>query len=255
MNKNILARIAYVIILSLLSSSITGCGFIPTIGLNEEDTEIVAEYAAGLLAKYEKGHSMGLVRVDDLDMDALYATPTPTPIVPPEPLVTEETEVEYDDSLVGDDDTLAEEKEDVQITLIPLNESFGLDNCGLEFSYMERCETYPESDEQLVFAMNATTGYDLIVVHFNMTNTSGQEQTYLTNLNGYKVRFIVNGEDKYRCDFTILPNDLTSFSGKLASGETGDAILIFELPQQNEIVSLDMMLVNGSDQRNYKLYQ
>lgn len=237
----------------MIMCSFSGCGLIPTVPLDDEQTEIVAEYAAGLLAKYEKGHSMGLVRVNELDMEALYATPTPTPIVTPEPLVPEEPELSYDEDISGEVQNSA--SEEVQITIVPLNEAFGFYNGNLDFAYVERCETYPQSEEQLLFAMNSTDGNDLMVVHFALSNQTGDEQSYLTNLKGYKVRFVVNGQDKYRCDFTILPNDLTSLSGKLSSGEMMDSILIFEVPKDKEVYSLDLLLVNGQEQMKYSLYQ
>lgn len=243
--------------MALCLAMLSGCSLIPTINTSDEDTELVAEYAAGLLVKYNKGHSMGLTRVDDLDISQLYITPTPTPmpvieidIVPED---ENETETEVND-LTEESDVSNKKPEKEVIPPPPLNEAFGFSNASLELSNIERCDSYPNDDEELLFSMSASEGNDLLIAHFNLTNVSSETQNFMTGLNGYKVRTVINGEEKYRCTFTILPNDMTSFSGNLEAGEVKDVVLVFEVPSSLDIYSMDLMLVNGPDIREYPLY-
>lgn len=250
MNKDIRNITKYLIILMVSMMVLTGCTSQEAIDAEAVKTQLVAEYAAGLLVKYDKNHKMGLARVDGLDISQLYITPTPTPIPLELPEIEELPEEEESDEALVEG---GNKKEEVEIKIIPLNEAFGFSNGSLDFSHIERCDSYPQ-DEALVFSMNASSGHDLLIAHFYLSNDTGEVQNYMTKLNGYKVRAVINGEDKIRCNFTILPNDLTSLSTNLEPSEAEDVVLVFEVPTSQEVVTCDLMLVNGADVMEYNLY-
>ena len=79
----------YIMVSVILSLNLIGCG--ESVNLTEEQTELVSEYAAGLLLKYEKGHAIGLSRVADIKFEELDVTPTPTPTPEPTPEPEETT--------------------------------------------------------------------------------------------------------------------------------------------------------------------
>jgi len=242
--------IAYLLSLVLLMTGLTGCGIVPAVDLNDEQMELVSEYAAGLLLRYVKGHKNGLMHVSGLDFNELNITPTPTPtptVAPIAPVpVIEEGNVENVSDEKG-------KKDNIEISLVPINEAFSLNGADLNFSYGELTDTYPSGEDTLAFAMNATPGKDLLILHFDLSNFSGTDLELTSNLNGYKSRVIINEDEKIRGEITFLPNDLMNYSGQLLSGETQDVVLVFEVEEGTQIESLNLLLVNGSDQRYYKL--
>lgn len=247
------SRIITIYIISiLLCFSVSGCGLVPSIDLTDEQVELVSEYSAGILLKYVKGHKNGLMRVNELDFKELNLTPTPTPI-PTEPPMIDEPVIENSAALADSSDSSGSSKDSIEITLTPMNEAFGLEDAELNFSYGEIVDTYPSSEEDLVFSMNAALGKDLLVLHFDLVNPNAEGIDCSTNLNGYKIRAIINQDEKIRSEITFLPNDLINYSNYLEAGESDDLVLVFEIEEGENIDSLNLLLVNGSDQKYYQL--
>lgn len=250
LKDRIVKKIAYALCIVVVCFNISGCGLVPSVELTQEQTELVAEYAAGMLLKYVKGHESGLMRVSDLDFSELNTTPTPTPIPTPEPVVPEPV-IEDSEALV--DDNEGSKGESMEITLVPMNEAFSLNGAELNFSYGEVVDSYPSDEGELVFAMTATPGMDLLILHFDLSNPTGSDLNLATNLDGYKTRVLINGEDKIRSEITFLTNDLLNYSNTLEAGATDDVVLVFEINEGMQIDTLNLLLVKGSDQMVYNL--
>lgn len=64
----------------------------------------------------------------------------------------------------------------------------------------------------------------------------------------------VNGEYTAAAQTTILPNDLSTFQGSLLAGESGDTVLLFEIPQEISAVSdLSLKVTMNGSQNTIKL--
>ena len=56
---------------------LTGCELVPSVNLTEEQSELVVEYAAGLLMKYDANHVNGLMKItDDSTGNFIKCTPS-----------------------------------------------------------------------------------------------------------------------------------------------------------------------------------
>lgn len=247
MRKSFFRKISYCLVAVLCTSLLTACS--QSISLTDEETAMISEYAAGLLIKYVRGNNIGLAEVNDIDFSELDRVITPTPI--PTPIPEEVPEQANDkpvvDGVAGESEEYAEE-----IVLPPLADCFGFAGMNLDFSYAELCKTYPEADE-LVFSMNASEGNLLLIMHFILSNPDSSSANVIAKLNDYKVRALVNGEDRRRAELTFLPNDLTSFLGELAPQQAEDVVLVFEVPENTQISSLALLLVKGGEQLRYDL--
>jgi len=245
MNKSIIKKIKYCFVTLLCSGLLTACS--QGVNLTEEQTELISEYAAGLLVKYVRGSSVGLADVKDIDFSELDRIITPTPIPTPAP---EEVPEQASDKPIVDSVSDGSDGQREEIILPPLAECFGLSGMNLDFSYAELCNTYPEA-EDLVFSMNASEGNLLLIMHFILSNPESNNTNVIAKLNDYKVRALVNGEDRRRAELTFLPNDLTSFLGELAPQQAEDVVLVFEVPEDTQISSLALLLVKGGEQLQY----
>ena len=67
MSKRKIRTISLICIIFIVAVSLTGCSIVPTLNLTEEQSNLIAEYAAGKLIEYVKGHPGGLMKVEDID--------------------------------------------------------------------------------------------------------------------------------------------------------------------------------------------
>ena len=244
--------IIYLIAMMLSTFILSGCALTESVNLNDEQEALVTEYAAGLLVKYTKGHEMGLRRVNELDFEELNVAPTPTPAPLPEELVEEVEDEALVQEVAGDG---SGESEPYEIAIMPMNEAFGLYGASLTYDHYDLCKTYPEAtDDELVFSMNATPGNDLLIEHFMLYNGTGSELNCTTNLNGNKIRALINGSEKVRCELTFLMNDLANYSKSMENNFYDDVVLVFEVPEGTQINTLDLLLVGSQGESMYNLY-
>ena len=278
MNKKVTRIIAYITSVVACSAMLTGCGMVPTLELSPEQSTLIAEYAAGKLLEYAKGHPGGLMSVDDIDRaevnpgmkkeEPAGEGPGPLPALPgpqesappadgqnpPDEGMTpppDEGEVPAPD----DGDALVDSPEygDEISATVPLGEALGIPGADIKYVSYEVAEHYPENGEELAFSMKAASGKRLLVVHFDLSNPGGDDIEVHTNSTEFKARLLVNGTDKVRGDVTFLDNDLMNYSGLLTAGATVDAVLVFEIPEGEEISSMDLLIIRDGEEQGYTL--
>ena len=279
MNKKVVRIIAYIATVVMCSMTLTGCGMVPTLELTPEQSTLIAEYAAGKLLEYAKGHPGGLMIVEDIDRAEVNpgmkkeepAPEGPGPLpglepsdegsLPPDAQTPpdEGTQPPGDEGEVPapdeDDEALVDAPEygDEISASMPLGEALGIPGADIKYVSYEVAENYPENGEELAFSMKAASGKRLLVVHFDMTNPGGDDLDVHTNSTEFKARLLVNGTDKVRGDVTFLDNDLMNYSGLLTSGATVDAVLVFEIPEGEEITSMDLLIIRDGQEQGYTL--
>ena len=64
---------------------------------------------------------------------------------------------------------------------------------------------------------------------------------------------MLNGSDKIRGDVTFLDNDLMNYRGLLTPGSSVDSVLVFEIPQETEVSSMDLLIVVDDTEQKYTL--
>ena len=255
MRNNSLRKITYVIISSLLISCLSGCSLIPELTLTEEQSELIAEYAAGLLVKYQIGHSMGLVPVSASD---LIEEDTPEAATIDELIGI--APAEEDSSEADAEDLLADNPEDGTIEMvssnIPISEVFGTPNFDISTGSYELTGVYPkEESDELIFSMQASPGMELMVVHFNITNPASESAECNLMSGDVKARAIVNNGERIAAQVTILDNDLLNYDETIDGGASVDAVLVFEVPGETEaeLSSLNIILDGAAGENIYNI--
>lgn len=248
MRKCTFGKIAYVCVMALVLSSLSGCSLVPTLTTTDEQTEMVAEYAAGLLVKYNEGHDMGLVPMTSADF-----VPTPTPVQPTpapeeEPVVIEDTEPDVD-PLVD-----ATSSESAAYSATPISAALGIEGFEIAYASHEICDIYPpEETDELIFSMQASPGTDLLIIHFNLTNPQDAESTCDVASSDVKARVTINGGERIAAQTTILMNDLLEFKDNLAPYGMVDAVMVFEIPEETEVSTLNLIIINSEGEHTYSL--
>lgn len=232
-------------VILLTAALATGCGnAIPS--LNDQQQELVVEYAAGIVRKYDQNHESKLVELT-LEQEAEMTAPEEE--IPENPTTDEKENADMDqqeealEEVTVIDNT--QELADVSI------ESFlNLDSVKITYTGCETYDFYPEEGEEdeLYFVMNATEGNKLLVLKFLTENISGAETTLDIGQSETRFTLMVNGERKNALT-TMLLNELAHYQGTLAPGESTELVLICEIAneQADATPTLELTLKSVDD--------
>ncbi|MBD5537803.1 MAG: hypothetical protein HDQ99_19565 [Lachnospiraceae bacterium] len=220
----------------------TGCGAtLPP--MTDAQQDAIAEYAAALVMRHTRDYSSRLV---DL---SLYEEKEPEKIDEPESGgmdATADTPV-IDNS---DDNNIDEPVyQSIDALLVP---------DGVVITYMgsQILDSYPENeDDDLFFALDASTGKKLLVLRFSLQNTTGEEK----NLDIFSVapRFVVKINDTERTHVisTMLLDDLSTYIGSLAAGEEISLVLLAEIDNTLDTIEKLELTVSTSEESAVTLLQ
>ena len=211
----------------------SGCASFPQ--MTEEQEEAIVEYAAGLLIKNVKDYDSRLV---DL---SLYTDPEIMPEETPQP------------ENGGMDETADTEKVDVSEGELygSIDSLLVPEGVTLTYTGSSVVDTYPEDDDsEPFFALDATEGNKLLVLRFNMTNTTGEDQIINVSELSPKCIVIVNDTEKKHALQTMLLDDLRTYEGTLAAGEEVSLVLVAEMEsavlEHIENIKMKVTTENGS---------
>lgn len=216
----------------------TGCATVPD--LTQTETELISEYAVGVLLKYDKGHGRRLVDTTGYDLVEETEVPEPEPPVEETP---EEPELEETPEVVD----VSQYEEAAQPAVSSVEAYYGIPNIMISYTGWEMVDSYPPQaeDETPFFSMDASQGMQLLVLKFNAQNLTGEDQTL--NMMGYRATFriSVNGEASKGALATMLVNDMQTFDSVIPAGSSVDMVSIVEVPQGTNPNTIDFILRGG----------
>lgn len=236
--------------LLLVGSLLTGCGnAIPE--LTEEQQELVVEYAAGTLLKYDKNHENRLLEVSELE-----AIEAKTAEMQKASMQTSDVQEEADPAEVDKQEIMDETASEATVidntqpeenVYVSIEDFLQLEQLTFRYVGFEVVEEYPnqEQGEGLFFVMNATEGKKLLVVKFQADNTSGSNVELNMNQIGARFKIAVDGEEKNALT-TMLLNDMAYYQGTIAAGESKELVLVCEVPTEKAqgIATLELVMKN-----------
>ena len=226
---------------ALFAVVMTGCGnTIPE--MTEAEQELVVEYAANTLLKYDKYYERKLI---ELTLEQELADDTAVPAVEDTAGETED-KPEEESALKPDSEvTIIDNTGEAVSQNISVQKFLGLDSVEITYAGNEVCDTYPEQGEELFFIMNATEGNKLLVLNFQVKNVSGAETELDIAKSDTRFKIVVDGKQTNALT-TMLLNDLAYYKGTLAPDEETELVLVCEVPEaeSGNISSLELMMKN-----------
>lgn len=217
----------------------TGCGAMPN--LTQDETDLISEYAVGVLLKYDTAHGRRLV--DTLDYEPAEEEPKQEEPVE-EPIEEKEPEQETEEPVVVD---VSQDEEQTQPAAASVEQYYGIPNIMITYQGCEMADSYPPAGEgeTLFFSMDATPGNQLLVLKFNAQNLSGEDQAL--NMLGYGATFrvSVNGEPSKGALATMLVNDMQTYDSVIPASSSVDLVSIVEVPQGTNPGTIDFILRGG----------
>lgn len=230
---------------AVLSLGLTGCGENQIPDLTEEEMRQVGEFVAITMMKYDINHKsrlMDLVEVEAVPEENVPESEEPSGMGP-----VEDTPVV---DAVGTEDT-PEGSYSLEMVM-------GLPE-GVNISFLEHtvCDSYPDDGEipSGGFSLDASEGKKLLVLHFSLTDTTGQEQSIDLFSSDAVYTVTVNGEYSRRALTTMLLDDLATYKGSLSAGGSAEAVLVIEVEDgmAEAITSLSLKVKNGENAHTIQL--
>lgn len=218
---------------------LAGCGENVIPELTADEMQLIGEYTAITMMKYDASNRSRLVTL-----------PPEREPVTSEPAETEPPRETEKPSGMG-------EVADTPITNISeqenpgsMEEVLGLAE-GVTVNYVdaEVCDTYPHNEEIGAFAVTASEGKKLLVLRFRFSNGTEQEQTVdIASKKDMSFRITVNGDYRRNAMSVLLLDDMTVFMETLTAGESKEAVLVIEVDQGSieEISSISLNLKNDA---------
>lgn len=225
--------------------------------LTAEQSDIITEYAAGVLLKYSSNYNYKIADEEEV-LAAMAARQEAA-----EPETAAETEPETDivqaegEANQNTSPTEAEtetEAEQVQFVAdLDFAAELGIDDLIIRYQSFEICSAYP--GDNTGFSVDAAQGKKLLVMHFDMEGLP--EEDVDCNLFDYEIKMRVNINDTGSTSVlsTLIPNDLGTYMDIVPAGEIVDVVAVAEIDDMTaeEIQTLTLHAASNSQSCTVKL--
>ncbi len=226
-------------ILGLLAMSavlLTGCvDSMPE--LTTEQSEIIAEYAAGLLLKYSSNYNYKIASEQEVAAAMAARQEVSEPETEEETNTTQTEEETNPNPNTSSSETPATETESgaeqVQIVAdLDFAAELDIDDLIIRYQSFELCSSYPQDNSG--FSLSAAQGKKLLVIHFDLEGLP--EEDIDCNLFDYDIKMRVNINDTTSATVlsTMIPNDLASYMEVVHAGEIVDVVAVAEINDMME---------------------
>lgn len=227
---------------------LTGCSNqIPD--LSEEDQNLVSEYAAQLLLKYDKNYSPRLMTEEMVSENAAEEAAKEKNITEEVVEPTSDHVVVNSENVVSDNKTQTEEVTSLisGAQKMDLAKFLGLESLSISYIDSKTYDVYPENENEIL-TVNAEPGTKIVVSRFAITNTSSADVMcdMLNKDVTYELTF--DGEQKYKVLTTMLMDDFTTYSDTILANETKELVLLTEVPEEVAQIDRLFLLLKYQDQ-------
>ncbi|MCH5339193.1 MAG: hypothetical protein J1E03_10465 [Acetatifactor sp.] len=217
---------------------LAGCGENQIPELTDEQTQLLGEFTAFTLMRYDANNRSRLVDY------TLLITP-PDPEQTPEPVPTQKP---GGMDPVDDTPVIGANGQAGSLGYGNIEETLELPD-GISVSFLDYAlyNRYPEGDT--IFGMTATEGKKLLVLNASISNASGQNQAVDLLHAATEFRITVNGDFIGRAFLTGLESDLSTFEGTVLAGESVETMLVIEVDESvaENITSILVNVKNGQN--------
>lgn len=216
-------------------------------GLTESEQKMYAEYAAGVLMKYNAGSNMRVLEGQRLIQQEAKEQAAKEQAEKRAQLAAEyeankNSDNHEDKNKGGSSSGNSNTTQKTEVSYISdMSVATGTNAFSIHYDGYEIADSYPNSGEDVFFAMDATNGNLLMVTKYKVTNISGQTQDFDMFSQKAKFRLDLDGK-KYKSQYTLLLNDLSMYKGNVEAGAVVDTVLVFEIPESAASSVNDMVL-------------
>lgn len=214
-------------------------------GLTESEQKMYAEYAAGVLMKYNAGSNMRILEGQTLAKQEAKEEAAREQAARREQLAAEyeankSQSNKTDNQTSGSNSSGSSQGSSVSY-ISDMAVATGMNLFTITYSGYEIADTYPSSGEDALLAIDAGQGKSLLITKFLVSNISGQTENFDMFSKQPKFKVNLNGAN-YKSQYTLLLDDLSMYKGDIEAGAIVDTVLVFEIPESVASNLGDMVL-------------
>lgn len=233
-----------VILLAFMGMMIvSGCSYVATINLTDQEQQQVVGYATDLLLKYDSNHQN---LVDTSEARLLMAK-----VEAYKAAEAQEADNQDKSAKTG----VSENAQVVADGTQDIAEALGLNGFEIKYDSFEMTDSYPKGeDANSYFSMSATPGNHLMVIHFKVKNVTDEDLQCNTLSVNPTFRILLNETDRKNTLTTLLLNDLSTLDEMITANGELDAVVVLEVPMEyGEINQMHFIIKNGENQSTIPL--
>lgn len=240
-----------VVIMSVLMA---GCAIPQLPEMTETQEELVTEYAAGLLLKYDDSFENGILSAEELEIAEAKER---------EKFEKAEKQKKLAEEYVAKSEAAKKEKEkekkekegkgeeaekpaNTPNLVDPGNVGYFLNYSDVSISYAgySTTKTYPESGNN-VFSVDASMGKELVVVKYTISNNTADDQSISMDASQNKFRLVLaDGTSASSCA-TLLLDDMSMYKNTITPGASDNVVLVFEVGDGVDLSGATVEMNNG----------
>ncbi len=226
-----------------------GCAFDDQIpDLSDEEMRMVEEYAAQLLLKYDENYKAATLSNEEVEAERERLRKLAEVRAEIARMEAENAARKKDEqtSEEGASDSSDGKKTESGPVFTDIDDFFGLEGLEIAYSGFYDTKTYPAqlSDNDWQGVVTATSGNSLLVISFDIDNTTSED--IFLDMVALKPRFTfrINNSFSKASMMTVLMNDLAGYKDTIPAGESREAVLIVEVTeaQAQSVDALSMIM-------------
>lgn len=240
---------------ALLMVTLTGC--IQENRLPDQKADIIAEYMAGLVLKYNSYDSsllpMNMLeeeKTEEVVEEANELTNASDQSEEANTATEQASQNEDNTAKSNESTTKPSEEPEEQLQNYTLSEVIGMKEFAIDYSEYELTDTYSEND---YFSITARKGYQLLIATFTVKNQSKEKAIFNLNKREIKYQLDVNSGTIFKPLLTYSDRDIQYINMPFEKEETKNVVLIFEIPQKTELSDLNLIVSSDDKSGSIKL--
>lgn len=203
--------------------------------MTEEQSALIAEYAADMLLKYSPNYNYKIADEEVLaELVEEMVTEEETEEVTEEASTEQMVEVVEVSTKVSVTEEIESALDIVDVAEVDFAEVFEIEDVEIRYEDMEICSVYPQGEVGTGFSVNATEGKSLVVMHMLIENTSEAVITCDLFEKDMDISINMNGGNYKKASNTLLVNDFTTYIEEIPAGESREAIIVAEVNKMTE---------------------
>lgn len=239
-------------LIALSAILLTGCvDAMPE--LTAEQSDIIAEYAAGLILKYSPRYQYRIVSEEELaaavaERQQDVSEPEPEPATEPE-----QTQVSAENTPDAPSENVSTEQESQPAQILSAEDvdfaaELGIDDLIIRYQSFEVCSSYPQ--DSIGYGVDAAKDKKLLILHFDLEGLPEEDVNCNLFDCNLKLRVTVNDTISASALNTVLSNNLITYIDVVKAGETVDVVAVAEINDMAEADIQSMVLRASANGNN-----
>lgn len=230
-----------ILVVSIVYMLLTMVGCVEAIDLDEKQQDKLVGYAVYSVLEHDKNYMVGLNDVEEPSVEETTGDEDNPSTEKPEKPTTDK------------DDPGVQKPSTVTTTM---ERALGVSGLSIKHTGVVVGDVYPAVEGEPVFAIKAFTGNKLVVLKFDVTNTTDSDISLDMASKDLKIKGIFNKSIKTIAQVTLLPEALNTVKETIPAGKTVQTVLVFEMTETNAnnltSIVLDIKSSKGTNSVNIK---